>query len=115
LASSCSDGRGAGPVTEGSAIVVVGVGGAVVSVDVSPAGAVSPVVTSLVTTGPGGTGSGSAELVSLNATDSAPMASTAPAPAVAVINFSLVVFTSDHSNSISVVGKEVGTTPPPDV
>jgi hypothetical protein len=72
------------------------------------------VVTSLVVTGPGGIGSGSAELDSLNATDSAPMASTAPAPAVAVINFSLVVFTSDHSNSISSRGEEANTTPPPD-
>jgi hypothetical protein len=101
LASSCSGGSGAGPVTDGSAIVVVGVGGGAVSVTVSPASVVSAMVASLVVTGPGGIGSGSAELDSLNATDNAPMASTAPAPAVAVINFSLVVFTSDHSNSIS--------------
>jgi hypothetical protein len=31
----------------------------------------------------------------------APMAMTAPAPAIADINFNLVEFTSDHSNSIS--------------
>jgi hypothetical protein len=35
------------------------------------------------------------------ATVNAPIASTAPAPAVADITFNLVEFTSDHSNSIS--------------
>jgi hypothetical protein len=84
---------------DGSAIVVVGTGGAVVSVAVSPASVVSPVVIAVVVTGPGG--AGSAELVSLNATDKAPIAKTAPAPAVAHINFVFVESTSDHSNSIS--------------
>jgi hypothetical protein len=58
---------------------------------------VSPMVASLGATGPGG--AGSAELLSLKVTDRAPIASTAPAPAVANIN--LVEFTADHSNSIS--------------
>ncbi|WP_036437503.1 hypothetical protein [Mycobacterium sp. URHB0044] len=80
-------------VTGGVANVVSGSVGAVVVV------VVSPMVASLGATGPGG--AGSAELLSLNATDTAPIASTAPAPTVADINFNLVDFTSDHSNSIA--------------
>ncbi|KAA0079416.1 hypothetical protein CIW52_28320 [Mycolicibacterium sp. P9-64] len=87
---------------EGSAIVVVGVGGGFDSVTVSPASVVSPVLIADDVTGPGGAGSaGSAELVSLKPTDTTPIARTAPAPAVANINFVLAVSTPDHSNSIS--------------
>jgi hypothetical protein len=93
-------------VIVGSAMDVEGSDGAVDSITVAP------VVTGVVDTGPGGAGSGSAELVSLKATDSAPMASTAPAPKVADTSLTLVDFTSAHSNSISSKSGGVKTTPP---
>jgi hypothetical protein len=76
---------------DGSADGVATLGGAVVLV------LVSPVVASGVGIGPGLLGS--ATVVPLKATVMAPIASTPAAPAVAEINFNLVVFT-DHSNSV---------------
>ena len=59
---------------------------------------VSPLVTSDVVTGPGGAGSGVwATLTSLNVTVSAPITSTAVAPAVADNTLNCFDFTSDHS------------------
>ena len=75
---------------------VAGAWGATVSVMVAPD------VTADVVTGPGGAGSGvSAVLTSLNVMVSAPMASTAVAPAVAEHTLSCLDFTSDHSISVS--------------
>jgi hypothetical protein len=94
-------------VIVGSAMEVVGVNGAVVSVTVSP------VLTGVVDTGPGGAGVGSAELVSLKATDTAPMASTAPAPTVADTSFTLVDFTSAQLQfDLNSKSGGVNTTPP---
>jgi hypothetical protein len=78
-------------VIGGTAAGTSGATGATVSV------MVAPVVTSDVVTGPGGAGSGVwATLTSLNLTASAPIASTAVAPAVADNTLNCFDFTSDH-------------------
>jgi hypothetical protein len=74
-------------------------GGTVVAVVAGDSVIVSPVVTSDVVTGPGG--SGSAELVSVVPTTNTPMAIAALAPIVAETNLIRFDFTSDHSNSVA--------------
>jgi len=79
-------------VTGGVANDVSGAGGAVVVVV-----AVSPKVAEGVSDTTVSDGPWTAPRATVNA----PMPTTAPAPAAAHINFNLVEFTSDHSNSIS--------------
>jgi hypothetical protein len=78
-------------VTGGLAIGVSGIVGGVVVVTVSPSVAV----------GVSDTTESDGAWTAPRATVNAPIASTAPAPAVAVITFNLVEFTADHSNSIT--------------
>jgi hypothetical protein len=78
-------------VTGGVATGVGGAEGAVVVVTVSPS----------VAEGVSDTSESDGAWTAPRATVTAPIASTAPAPAVANITFNLVEFTSDHSNSIS--------------
>ena len=56
-----------------------------------------------VVTGPGGAGSGWAELMLVDVTANAPIASNALAPMVAEPNFICFEFTFDHSRSVCVV------------